>query len=151
MLLEKSKIMNFLPQRDPFLMVDRVVECDASKGIVAELDIPPTLPFFKGHFPGMPIMPGVMITESLAQTCGLLIALNAQASGDKSHEGKVFFLAAANVKFKSVVKAGGVLSTNAKFVREYGGLYSFSVEARKGRDIAASGTIVLASDKNARL
>lgn len=61
------------------------------KGIVAELDIPPTLPFFKGHFPGMPIMPGVMITESLAQTCGLLIALNAQASGDKSHEGKVFF------------------------------------------------------------
>ena len=91
MLLEKSEIMNFLPQREPFLMVDRVVECDASKGIVAELDIPPTLPFFKGHFPGMPIMPGVMITESLAQTCGLLIALNAQASGDKSHEGKVFF------------------------------------------------------------
>ena len=68
-----------------------------------------------------------MITESLAQTCGLLIALNAQASGDKSHEGKVFFLAAANVKFKSVVKAGGVLSTNAKFVHEYGGLYSLCI------------------------
>lgn len=78
-------------------------------------------------------MPGVMITESLAQTCGLLIALSAQASGDKSHEGKVFFLAAANVKFKSVVKAGGVLSTNAKFVREYGGLYQLFGRGQKGQ------------------
>ena len=91
MLLEKSEIMNFLPQREPFLMVDRVVECDASKGIVAELDIPPTLPFFKGHFPGMPIMPGVMITESLAQTCGLLIALKRAGVRRQIARGQSFF------------------------------------------------------------
>lgn len=151
MVLEKSEITAYLPQRDPFLMVDRVVEFDAEKGIAAELDLPERLPFFRGHFPSMPIMPGVMIAEALAQTCGLYIALSARARGEAPQEGRIFFLAAANLKFKSVVRAGERLSMRASFTREYGGLHSFSAEAFGKRGAAASGTVVLASGENVRL
>ena len=150
MILEKSEIVKYLPQRVPFLMVDRVVDYTAARAITAELDIPETLPFFKGHFPSMPIMPGVLMVEAMAQTSGLLIALTAKENGDDKSE-KVFYLASNNVKFKSVVHAGGKLVMKSTLVREFEGLFSFSAEVYNGREVAASGTIVLASGKNVRL
>lgn len=153
MLLDKTKILNCLPQREPFLMVDRVMECEPSKSITTELDLPETLPFFKGHFPNAPIMPGVLIVESMAQTAGLLIALTAKEknSTEEFGEGKLFFLASNNVKFKSVVKAGNTLVVKAKLTREFGGLYSFDVEALNGRAVAASGNLVIADGRNTKL
>ena len=149
MVLEKSDIIAYLPQRDPFLMVDRVAEFDVVKGIAAELDLPESLPFFKGHFPSMPVMPGVMIAEALAQTCGLYIALSARERREEYQKGRIFFLAAANLK--AVVRAGERLAMRASFAREYGGLYSFSTEACGKKGVAASGTIVLASGENVKL
>lgn len=151
MVLEKSDVIAYLPQRDPFLMVDRVAEFDVVKGIAAELDLPESLPFFKGHFPSMPVMPGVMIAEALAQTCGLYIALSARERREEYQKGRIFFLAAANLKFKSVVRAGETLAMRASFAREYGGLYSFSTEACGKKGVAVSGTIVLASGENVKL
>lgn len=151
MVLEKSDVIAYLPQRAPFLMVDRVAEFDVVKGIAAELDLPESLPFFKGHFPSMPVMPGVMIAEALAQTCGLYIALSARERREEYQKGRIFFLAAANLKFKSVVRAGETLAMRASFAREYGGLYSFSTEACGKKGVAASGTIVLASGENVKL
>lgn len=150
MILEKSEIIKFLPQRDPFLMVDRVVDFTAAKAITAELDIPETLPFFKGHFPSMPIMPGVLMVEAMAQTSGLLIALTALEKKEES-QASLFYLASNNVKFKSVVHAGGKLILKSVLVREFDGLFNFFVEAFNVREVAASGSIVLASGKNVKL
>lgn len=174
MILQKDEIKKCLPQREPFLMVDRVVDFDEKGGIVAELDLPESLPFFKGHFPNMPIMPGVLMTEALAQTCGLYVALakkNAAggnlgcaadcAAGCKAdnpsdgafggESGELFFLASSNIKFKSVVRAGATLTMKAQQGRGFGGLYSFSASAYNGRELAATGTIVLASKENVKL
>ena len=178
MILQKDEIKKCLPQREPFLMVDRVVDFDEKGGIVAELDLPESLPFFKGHFPNMPIMPGVLMTEALAQTCGLYVALaKKNAAGGNSgcaaedvadcaegceadnssggafggESGELFFLASSNIKFKSVVKAGATLTMKAQQGRGFGGLYSFSASAYNGRELAATGTIVLASKENGKL
>ena len=178
MILQKDEIKKCLPQREPFLMVDRVVDFDERGGIVAELDLPESLPFFKGHFPNMPIMPGVLMTEALAQTCGLYVALAkknaaggnsggaaedaADCTGDSKADdpsggtfggesGELFFLASSNIKFKSVVKAGATLTMKAQQGRGFGGLYSFSASAYNGRELAATGTIVLASKENVKL
>lgn len=178
MILQKDEIKKCLPQREPFLMVDRVVDFDERGGIVAELDLPESLPFFKGHFPNMPIMPGVLMTEALAQTCGLYVALaKKNAAGGNSggaaedaadcaagcktdnpsvdtfggESGELFFLASSNIKFKSVVKAGATLTMKAQQGRGFGGLYSFSASAYNGRELAATGTIVLASKENVKL
>lgn len=170
MILQKDEIKKCLPQREPFLMVDRVVDFDERGGIVAELDLPESLPFFKGHFPNIPIMPGVLMTEALAQTCGLYIALaKKNAAGGNSgcaagfkadnpsggafggESGELFFLASSNIKFKSVVKAGATLTMKAQQGRGFGGLYSFSASAYNGRELAATGTIVLASKENVKL
>lgn len=178
MILQKDEIKKCLPQREPFLMVDRVVDFDEKGGIVAELDLPESLPFFKGHFPNMPIMPGVLMTEALAQTCGLYVALAKKnaASGNSGcaaedaadcaagcktdnpsggvfggESGELFFLASSNIKFKSVVRAGATLTMKAQQGRGFGGLYSFSASAYNGRELAATGTIVLASKENVKL
>lgn len=174
MILQKDEIKKCLPQREPFLMVDRVVDFDEKVGIVAELDLPESLPFFKGHFPNMPIMPGVLMTEALAQTCGLYVALaKKNAAGGNSgyaadcaagceadnpsggafggESGELFFLASSNIKFKSVVRAGATLTMKAQQGRGFGGLYSFSASAYNGRELAATGTIVLASKENVKL
>lgn len=162
MILQKDEIKKCLPQREPFLMVDRVVDFDERGGIVAELDLPESLPFFKGHFPNKPIMPGVLMTEALAQTCGLYVALaKKNAAGCKAdnpsggafggESGELFFLASSNIKFKSVVKAGATLTMKAQQGRGFGGLYSFSASAYNGRELAATGTIVLASKENVKL
>lgn len=170
MILQKDEIKKYLPQREPFLMVDRVVDFDERGGIVAELDLPESLPFFKGHFPNIPIMPGVLMTEALAQTCGLYVALakknaaggnSGYAAGCKAdnpsggafggESGELFFLASSNIKFKSVVKAGTTLTMKAQQGRGFGGLYSFSASAYNGRELAATGTIVLASKENVKL
>lgn len=178
MILQKDEIKKCLPQREPFLMVDRVVDFDERGGIVAELDLPESLPFFKGHFPNNPIMPGVLMTEALAQTCGLYVALaKKNAAGGSSgcaaedaadcaagckadnpsgdtfggESGELFFLASSNIKFKSVVRAGATLTMKAQQGRGFGGLYSFSASAYNGRELAATGTIVLASKENVKL
>ena len=76
LLYDISLIKEILPHRSPFLFVDRIMELKAGERIVAEKDLSPDESFFKGHFPGNPIMPGVLVTEALAQTSGLLIGLS---------------------------------------------------------------------------
>ena len=73
----REQIEQILPHRSPFLFVDAVRELDAGKRILAELELRADEPHFEGHFPGRPIMPGVLIAEALAQTSGLLLALSA--------------------------------------------------------------------------
>ena len=149
MTLEKSEILNFLPHREPFMFVDKVLALTADKSIEAQLHLSPELPFFAGHFPGMPIMPGVLTCEALAQTAGLLIGLSAHEK-NATDTPRLFFLASANMKYKTPAKAGETLTLKAYLIKDFQGLAQFKVEAISGRISIAEGTLVLASQENAK-
>jgi 3-hydroxyacyl-[acyl-carrier-protein] dehydratase len=136
-------IKKILPHRDPFLFVDRVVRVDPGAAIEAERDLRAGEPHFAGHFPGRPIMPGVLITEALAQTAGLLLALSAMARGERI-EGDIFYLARADMKWTSPVGPGETLVLEAKVERSMGALHAFRVKARTKRADVASGALTLA-------
>lgn len=102
--LDINQIINILPHRYPFLLVDRVLEMDSEKGyILAQKNVTINESFFQGHFPGAPIMPGVLILEALAQAGGILVHL--RGSGDKI----AILLNVNNAKFRHPVKPGDVL------------------------------------------
>jgi 3-hydroxyacyl-[acyl-carrier-protein] dehydratase len=111
---ELNEILDILPHRYPFLLVDRIIECDDVKRIVGIKNLTFNEPFFQGHFPGRPVMPGVLQMEALAQVAGIL--LNKLFGG----EGKIsFFAAIDNARFRRPVVPGDQLRleveiTNAK-------------------------------------
>lgn len=99
-----KKITSILPHRYPFLLVDKILELDLDKGIIlAQKNVTFNEEFFQGHFPGAPIMPGVLILEALAQAGGVLVYL-------KGSEGKLaVLLSMRHVKFRNPVKPGDIL------------------------------------------
>lgn len=99
--LEAKDIMNLLPHRYPILLVDRIVECDDDKRIVGIKNVSVNEPFFQGHFPGMPVMPGVLQLEAMAQTGGILMIRKAGIAG-----GIPYFMSINNAKFRQVVLPG---------------------------------------------
>lgn len=138
---EFPEVESLLPHRAPFLFVEKIVEFDGRR-VEASFHFDGELPLFRGHFPGNPIVPGVIMAEALAQTSGLLLALSS-----KNGAGKIFYLASNNIKFVKLVRAGETLSLKSALVREFNGLYSFSVEALSGGAQVAAGSLVLASGK----
>jgi len=93
--------MKVLPHRYPMLLVDRVIECDDQKRIVGIKNVTVNEPFFQGHFPGMPIMPGVLQLEAMAQTAGILLNRVAKVAGVIP-----YFMTIDKVKFRKLVKPG---------------------------------------------
>ena len=102
--LEIEEIMKLLPHRYPFLLVDRILECDDEKHIVGLKNVTINEPFFQGHFPGLPVMPGVLQLEAMAQTAGIL--LNRIAG---NADGIPFFMGIDGARFRKVVKPGDQL------------------------------------------
>jgi 3-hydroxymyristoyl/3-hydroxydecanoyl-(acyl carrier protein) dehydratase len=144
-LFELADLLPVLPHRAPFLFVDRVTKLDPHKSIVAERRLRAEEPHFAGHFPGRPIMPGVLIAEALAQTSGLLIGLSEMASAAAPPEKpKAFFLALTNIKFTHPAVPGDTLVLRATADRNFGALFRFIVEATAGRNLIASGSLTLA-------
>jgi len=138
-------ILSILPHRPPFLFVDRVIRLVPDKMIVTERDLRPEEPHFAGHFPGKPIMPGVLVTDALAQTSGLLWGLS-KKSGDRppQDEPEIFFLAAVNMKYTHPAYPGETLRMTACTDRLYGALHTYAVEASSGRNLIGKGTLTLA-------
>lgn len=109
-----ERIMELLPHRYPFLLVDRVVACKPGESIKAYKNVSVNEPFFQGHFPGVPIMPGVLILEALAQTGGLL----ASVSASDGLKGKLFlFTGLDQVKFRKQVVPGDRLDLECSNMR----------------------------------
>lgn len=121
--VEASKIMKYLPHRFPFLLVDRVLslELEPEKRITAIKNITISEPFFAGHFPGNPVMPGVLMIESMAQAAGMLAHLAAELEG---REGELYYLVKVdNARFTRVVVPGDQLLlevTQKRIVRGMG-------------------------------
>jgi 3-hydroxymyristoyl/3-hydroxydecanoyl-(acyl carrier protein) dehydratase len=138
-------ILPVLPHRPPFLFVDRVMRLEPHKLIVAERTLRPDEPQFAGHFPGRPIMPGVLITEALAQTSGLLVGLSEKlSSGAPPEKPKSYVLALVNIKFTHPAVPGDVLVLRAASERQFGALHRFNVEATAGGNPIAAGSLTLA-------
>ncbi|WP_119718604.1 3-hydroxyacyl-ACP dehydratase FabZ [Cognatilysobacter tabacisoli] len=112
--IDVPAIHALLPHRYPFLLVDRVTEYEAHKRIVAYKNVTCNEPFFQGHFPGKPVMPGVMVVEALAQAGGILTQLSSQTTAD----GRLFYLVKIdNAKFSRMVVPGDRLELEVELRR----------------------------------
>ena len=103
--MDIREIMTLLPHAYPFLLVDRIVEIEPGKRIVGIKNVTVNEPFFQGHFPGHPIMPGVLIVEAMAQVGGMLL----MGTVDDPESKVVYFMSLDNVKFRKPVKPGDQL------------------------------------------
>ena len=147
MLYDIEDIMTILPHRSPFLFVDRVKEITEGIKIVAEKDLSVDDYFFKGHFPGNSIMPGVLVSEALAQTSGLLLGLIWKERYPSLHESKPpLFLGNVNVKFFTPAKPGETLRLEASLRKTYGKFHLFEVSAYVADNRIAKGTLTLAME-----
>lgn len=141
-----ADIQEILPHRSPFLFVDRVMEWTPGERIVAERDLRPEESFFAGHFPGRPIMPGVLISEALAQASGLLLGLTWRLRGmPPGFKGPgILYLAGIEMKYLAVAQPGKTLILEAALGKAFGMLYQFEASASVGATPVARGKISLA-------
>ena len=109
-----QKILQFLPHRYPFLLVDRVLELEPGDRIVALKNVTINEPFFQGHFPGKPVMPGVLIIEAMAQAGGLLAY---ESSPADNHGQLIYFMGMDKVRFRKPVVPGDQLIFEAKILK----------------------------------
>jgi 3-hydroxyacyl-[acyl-carrier-protein] dehydratase len=132
--LDIKRVMEALPHRYPMLLVDRVESLDPEKGIVAIKAVTINEPFFQGHFPARPIMPGVLIVEALAQAAGVLAveALGLAGSGKL-----VYFMAIDGAKFRQPVEPGVLMKLEVEFVQKRASVCKFSGRATIDGKVAA--------------
>jgi 3-hydroxyacyl-[acyl-carrier-protein] dehydratase len=132
--LDVRRVMEALPHRYPMLLVDRVESLDPEKGIVAIKAVTINEPFFQGHFPARPIMPGVLIVEALAQAAGVLAveALGLAGSGKL-----VYFMAIDGAKFRQPVEPGVLLRLEVEFVQKRATVCKFAGRATVDGKLAA--------------
>ena len=113
--LEIKRIIETLPHRYPFLMIDRVIEFIGEDEMVAIKNVTINEPYFQGHFPGEPVMPGVLQIEAMAQAAGILMLRKTSSEGKTA-----FFMSADKVKFRKAVRPGDQLVINAKLTKNRG-------------------------------
>ena len=142
--LDVLKIQELLPHRYPFLLVDRVTEFEAHKRIVGIKNVTINEPFFNGHFPGHPVMPGVLVIEALAQTGGLLT----QLSHGEGASGKLFYLVKIdNAKFTKMVVPGDQLVLEVVLKRTIRNMAMYTGIARVDGEHVACADILCAEVK----
>jgi 3-hydroxyacyl-[acyl-carrier-protein] dehydratase len=131
-------IMKLLPHRYPFLLIDRIIEMDRDESAIGIKNVTMNEPYFQGHFPGYPVMPGVLIIEALAQTAGALCVHNA---GKRDIPQIVYFMGIDNAKFRKPVLPGDQLHLHVKKTRSRGPVWRFSGEGRVNGQVVAEAEI----------
>jgi 3-hydroxyacyl-[acyl-carrier-protein] dehydratase len=136
------EIRDYLPHRYPFLLVDRVVECVAGKYIVALKNVTANEPFFNGHFPLHPVMPGVLVIEALAQASGILAFTTL---GIKPDNDNWFYLAGVdNTRFKRIIIPGDQVKLRVEILRQKRSLWVFAAQALVGDELAVEAELMIA-------
>ena len=126
--MDIAQVLDHLPHRYPFLLIDRVRTIELGKRIVAVKNVTINEPFFQGHFPQRPIMPGVLILEAMAQAAGILVF---RTQGDKPDADSVYYLAGIDkARFKRPVVPGDQLELEVTLERGLRGVWKFSCKAR---------------------
>ena len=128
------RIMELLPHRPPFLMIDRVIDMVPGTSATGIKNITINEPQFNGHFPGMPVMPGVLLIEAMAQTAGALVvhSLNMTADGKL-----VYFMTIDKARFRSPIVPGDCVHLPVKLVRQRGPVWKFTGVARVNGKLCA--------------
>ncbi len=134
------KILQRLPHRYPFLLVDRVLEFEANRRIKALKNVTINEPFFTGHFPHRPVMPGVLMIEALAQTAALL-SFESLGQAPDAHT-VVLFLGIDGARFKRVVEPGDQLILEAGIERAKAGIYKYRTRASVGGETAVEAELM---------
>jgi len=132
--IDITEIMERIPHRYPFLLVDRCEDYKASESIVGIKCVTVNEPFFPGHFPHYPVMPGVLLIEAMAQTGAVLMSKSLEVDvGGKA----IFFMSADNCRFRSPVRPGDVVRMPVQVVRHRGDVFKFAGKAMVGDKVAA--------------
>ncbi|MEK7802671.1 MAG: 3-hydroxyacyl-ACP dehydratase FabZ [Pseudomonadota bacterium] len=125
--LNINEIMECIPHRYPMLLVDRILECVPHESAVGLKNVTFNEPFFQGHFPGTPVMPGVLIVEAMAQTAGILVVHSSGTAGKKK---LVYFMTIDQAKFRKPVVPGDSMHIHVKALKSRGNVWKFRGEAR---------------------
>ncbi len=140
--LDIYDILKHLPHRYPFLLIDRVVDYEPGKTLVAIKNVTHNEPHFPGHFPSRPIMPGVLILEALAQATGILAFKTADHIPDENS--LYYFVGIDNARFKQPVEPGDQLQLEVEFVKQMRGIWKFKGKALVDGKVVCSADIMCA-------
>ena len=137
MQIDINRIKELIPHRYPFLLIDGIQTLTPNESAIGIKNVSVNEPFFEGHFPDRPVMPGVLIIESMAQTAGCLVVV----SLGKESEGKlVYFMTIENARFRRPVVPGDRMVINVQKLRSRGSVFKFSGRAFVGEVLAAEAT-----------
>lgn len=140
--MDIHRVLDMLPHRYPFLLIDRVVECVPGQSITAIKNVTVNEPFFQGHFPHRRVMPGVLVLEAMAQATGILAF---ETMGVQPDETMVYYLVGVDkARFKKPVEPGDQLLIQATLIRELKGIWKFSGTAAVDGNVVASGEFMSA-------
>jgi len=135
--IDRARIMQMIPHRDPFLMIDRVVDVRSGHSAVGIKHVKSDEYYFKGHFPQRPVMPGVLIVEAMAQTAAVLVVHTLGAE----FEGKlVYFMSIDSARFRRPVVPGDVMMVSVTCQRHRGMVWKFDGQAKVGDNLVAEAT-----------
>lgn len=137
-ILEINDIMELIPHRYPFLLVDRIKDIELHESAVGIKNVTMNEPFFVGHFPQKPVMPGVLIVEAMAQTSGALVV---HSLGDEAKGKLVYFMSIDNAKFRKPVVPGDQLEIHVKKIQSRRNVWKFECTATVDGAKAAEATI----------
>ena len=138
--MDIHQVLKMLPHRYPILLVDRVVEFEANVRILALKNVTINEPFFGGHFPNRPVMPGVMMLEALAQTAALLSFMSLGQAPDENT--LVYFVGIDGARFKRVVEPGDQLMLEARIDRAKAGVYKYKTRATVDGETAVEAVLM---------
>ena len=135
--IDIERIMEMIPHRYPFLMIDKVTDVIPGVSAVGIKNVTINEPFFQGHFPSHPVMPGVLLVEAMAQTSAVFVV---QSMGVESEGKLVYFMSVNNARFRKPVTPGDTLSITVTKLRNRGNVWKFSGEAWVGETLMAEST-----------
>jgi len=135
--IDIQRIMEMIPHRYPFLMIDRVIDVVPNESAVGVKNVTINEPFFQGHFPRRPVMPGVLIVEAMAQTAAVLVV---QTLGPDSEGKLVYFMTVDNARFRKPVVPGDTLLVHVTKERNRGNVWKFAAEAKVDGRLVAEAT-----------
>ena len=139
-MIDIHRILKLLPHRYPILLVDRVLSFEKDKRIQALKNVSINEPFFQGHFPSRPVMPGVLMLEALVQTAALLSFES--AGTEPSEDTVVYFVGIDGARFKRVVEPGDQLLLHAEIERARAGIYKYKAWATVGDEVAVEAELM---------
>lgn len=143
--MDIREILKYLPHRYPFLLIDRVIECDPGKSVVAIKNVSYNEEYFQGHFPGRPVMPGVLILEAMAQATGVLAYYSWPPAGDNIY----YIVGVDGARFRRPVEPGDQLRIEVTLIRRLRGIWKVQSKATVcDRLVAEAGLLAALSSKD---